>query len=148
MFAQFKCSEDLSHNLTNSSEAWVFNVWLIQLKQIHWKKEKLTNNKKKHVIDIITYTRYAYHHFLFHGVKLYGPLTKYVKLRVAHVPGMPGTFSPPPRVSDPGMHNGTCVTHVPWCISGSQTGGFLWSGGGKTFPTFPAHTQPTILRIW
>ena len=23
------------------------------------------------------------------------------------------------RVSDPGMHYGTCVTHVPWCMSGS-----------------------------
>ena len=26
----------------------------------------------------------------------YGPLTKYVKLRVAHAPGRPGTFSPAP----------------------------------------------------
>ena len=43
----------------------------------------------------------------------HGPLTRYVKLRVAHTPGMPGTFSPPPRVSDPDMHHGTCVTHVP-----------------------------------
>ena len=25
----------------------------------------------------------------------HGPLTRYVKLRVVHVPGMPGTFSPP-----------------------------------------------------
>ena len=25
-----------------------------------------------------------------------GPLTRYVKLRVAHAPGMPGTFFPPP----------------------------------------------------
>ena len=39
-----------------------------------------------------------------------GPLARYVNLRVAHVPGRPGTFSPPPRVSDPGMHHGTCVT--------------------------------------
>ena len=44
---------------------------------------------------------------------LHGPLARYVKLRVAHAPGMPGTFSPPPRVSDPGMYHGTCVTHVP-----------------------------------
>ena len=35
------------------------------------------------------------------------------------------TFSPPPRVSDPDMHHGTCVTHVPWCMSGSLTSGFL-----------------------
>ena len=45
----------------------------------------------------------------------------------AHAPGMPGTFSPPPRVSDPDMHHGMCVTHVPWCMSGSQTCGLLWS---------------------
>ena len=40
---------------------------------------------------------------------------------------MPGTFSPPPRVSGPVRHHGTCVTHVPWCMSGSLTSGFLWS---------------------
>ena len=31
-----------------------------------------------------------------------------------------------PPVSDPGMHHGTCVTHVPWCVSGSLT-----RGGGE-----------------
>ena len=56
-----------------------------------------------------------------------GPLTRYVKLRVVYVPGMPGTFSPPLRVSDPDMHHGTCVTHGPWCMPGSLTSGFLWS---------------------
>ena len=40
---------------------------------------------------------------------------------------MLGTFSPPPRVSDPDIHHGTCVTHVPWCMPGSLTSGFLWS---------------------
>ena len=40
---------------------------------------------------------------------------------------MPGTFSPPTPVSDPDMHHGTCVTHVPWCMSGSLTSGFHWS---------------------
>ena len=62
---------------------------------------------------------------------LHRPLTRYVKLRVVHAPGMPGTFSPPPRVSDPDMHHGTCVTHIPWCMSGSLTSGFLrsrWRG--------------------
>ena len=48
----------------------------------------------------------------------HGPLVRYVKLRVAHAPGMPGTFSPPPRVSDPDMHHSTL---------GSLTSGFLWS---------------------
>ena len=56
-----------------------------------------------------------------------GPLSRYTKLLVAHAPGMPGTFSPPPRVSDPDMHNGTCVTHVPWCMPGWLTSVFVWS---------------------
>ena len=57
----------------------------------------------------------------------YGPLARYVKLRVAHAPGMPGTFTPPPRASNPDMHQGTCVTHVPWCMPGSLTSSFYWS---------------------
>ena len=56
-----------------------------------------------------------------------GPLARYAKLRVAHAPGMPGTFSPTLLVRDPDMHNGTCVTHVPWCMSGLLTSGFIWS---------------------
>ena len=44
-------------------------------------------------------------------------------------------------VSDPGMHHGTCITHVPWCMSGSLT-------RGGTFPAFPVHAQSAILRIW
>ena len=35
-------------------------------------------------------------------------------------------FPATPRVSDPGMHHGTCVTHVPWCMPGSLTSAFLW----------------------
>ena len=42
-----------------------------------------------------------------------GPLARYTKLRVAHTPGMPGTYSAPLRVSDPDMHQDICVTHVP-----------------------------------
>ena len=63
---------------------------------------------------------------LLDGVPFHGPLTRYEKLLVAHAPGIPGTFSPSPRVSDPEMHHGTCVTHVPWCMSVSLTSGFLW----------------------
>ena len=71
------------------------------------------------------------------------------KIVGAHAPGMPGTFSPSPQVSDLDMHHGTCVTHVPWCMPGSLTSGFLWNRWrGKTFPAFPAHAQPAILRIW
>ena len=42
-------------------------------------------------------------------------------------PGIPGAFSPPPRFSDPDRHRCTCVTHVPLCMPGSLTSGFLWS---------------------
>ena len=48
-------------------------------------------------------------------------------------PGMPGPFFQRKLlVSDPGMHHGTCVTHVPWCMSGSLTG-----GGGENIPGIP-----------
>ena len=57
----------------------------------------------------------------------HGPLARYVRLLVAHAPGMPGTFSQPLRICDPDMHHGTFVTHVPCCIPGSLTSGFLWS---------------------
>ena len=71
------------------------------------------------------------------------------KIAGAHAPGMPGTFSPSSQVSDPDMHHGTCVTHVPWCMPGSLTNGFLWNWRrGETFPAFPAHAQPAIFRIW
>ena len=40
---------------------------------------------------------------------------------------MPGPFSRPPWIGDPDMHRGTCVTHVPSCMPGSLTSGFLWS---------------------
>ena len=65
------------------------------------------------------------------------PLARYVKLQVAHAPRIPGTFSPPSRVSDPDMHHGTCVTHVLWCIPGSLTSGFRWKSVGGNVPGIP-----------
>ena len=78
-------------------------------------------------------------------IHFYGPLVGYANLRVAHATGM---FSPPPRVSDPDMQHGTCVTQVPGCMSGSPIRGSLKSVAGNMFPAFPVHAQPTILRIW
>ena len=46
-------------------------------------------------------------------------------------PGMPETFSPPPWVSDPDVLHGTWVTHMPRCILGSLTRGFLCRWRGK-----------------
>ena len=48
-----------------------------------------------------------------------------------------------PLVSDPGMHHGTCVTHVPWCMSGSLT-----CGDRENVPGIPGACAPAILRIW
>ena len=48
--------------------------------------------------------------------------------------GMPGTFSPPKRVSDLDLHHGTCLTHVPWCMPGSLTSGTFEVGGRENVP--------------
>ena len=80
---------------------------------------------------------------------LHGPLTRYVRLRVAHAPGnarnvfLVTDFKWKPLISDPGMHHGTCVTHVPWWMPGSLT-----RGDRKKFPAFPAHAQPANLHTW
>ena len=78
----------------------------------------------------------------------HGPLTRYVRLRVAHAPEfrerLPRQrFQRKPLVNDLGMHHGTCVTHVPWCMSGSLT-----CGGGENVPDIPGACAPAILRIW
>ena len=70
------------------------------------------------------------------------------KLRGAHTLGMPGTFSPQPtpwklQVSDPDMHHGACVRTCRDACRNCQP-----AVAGKTFPAFPMHTQPAILRIW
>ena len=41
-------------------------------------------------------------------------------------------FQRKPLVIDPDMHHGTCVKHVPWCMSGSIT-----NDGGENVPSIP-----------
>ena len=41
-------------------------------------------------------------------------------------------FQRKPLVSDPSIHHGTCVTHVPWCMLG-----LLTRGGGENIPGIP-----------
>ena len=41
------------------------------------------------------------------------------------------------------MHHGTCVTHVPWCMSGSLT-----HVGGENVPGIPGACASAISRIW
>ena len=49
-----------------------------------------------------------------------------------------------PLVSDPSMHHGTCVTHVPWSMLESLTRG----RGENVSDNLGACGQPPILRIW
>ena len=78
----------------------------------------------------------------------HGPLARYVTFRIAHAPGMPGTFS-----RDRGLAIQTCIM-----VRASRTCRDAWrdhelavclkSVSGKTLPAFPAYAQPAILRIW
>ena len=68
-----------------------------------------------------------------------GPVTRYAKSRVTCAGNVFGAthFNRKPLVSDPGMHHGTCITLtcitlVPWCVSGSLT-----RGGGERVPGIP-----------
>ena len=67
----------------------------------------------------------------------HGPLTRYVNCRLRVRRECRERFprhrlQSKPLVIDPGMHHGTCVTHVPWCMSGSIT-----RGGGENVPSIP-----------
>ena len=79
---------------------------------------------------------------------LHGPLARYAILWVAHAPEMPGTSFPPLRVSDPDVHHGTCVTHVPWCMPEIANQGFYFKiGGGENVPGIPGTTLRN-LQCW
>ena len=54
------------------------------------------------------------------GVNTLGASCQIRKIACCACTGNAGNVSP-------AMHHGTCVTHVPWCISGSLISGFLWS---------------------
>ena len=56
---------------------------------------------------------------------------------------MPWTLSQPPLVSDPGMQQDTCVTHVPWCMSGSLSRG----GGENVFGIIGACATPNYTYL-
>ena len=45
------------------------------------------------------------------------------------------------RVSDPDMHQCTCVAHVPWCLPGSLTNE---AGGGENVPGIPPGACATL----
>ena len=74
---------------------------------------------------------------------VHGILTRYVKLRVAHAPGMPGTLSLAAHFKE------NCYSAIPACITARASRtcrdacrGCLPAVAGKTFPAFPAHAHP------
>ena len=67
----------------------------------------------------------------------YEPLTRYANCGLCMRRECRGRFpryrlQSKPLLSDPGMHHGTCVTHVPWYMLGSLT-----RDGGENFPGIP-----------
>ena len=69
-------------------------------KDMNWMIKRVPYNTEKSRQQYNCYWRNAY----LQRTSLHGPLARYIKLRVALAPGMPGTFSPPRRVSDPDIH--------------------------------------------
>ena len=79
-----------------------------------------------------------------HNCFTYWPWASYKIRKIAGwaCTGNAGNVSPPSGVSDPDMHHVTCVTHVPWCILGSLTSGFLRSRWrGKRRGKRPRHSR-------
>ena len=83
--------------------------------------------------------------------RMHGPLARYmyVKLLVEHAPGMPGAFSRATagwrsRHASQHVLGARAVMHA-----GIASNRFPFNSvEGETFPAFPVHGQPTILRIW
>ena len=82
-----------------------------------------------HLVDIYvaTYTyRYvklyvSWVYIKFSYRALYATLASYQIRKIAGCTCAGNVFS------DPDMSHGTCVTHVPWCMTWLLTSGFLWS---------------------
>ena len=73
-----------------------------------------------------------------------GPLAKYLQLRVAHAPHFPATAGYQSRHASRHVRHARAVIHVGMVNQWFPLKSLL----GKTFPVFPAHAQPAILRVW
>ena len=142
------CSVCISHNQTTMFLELKVD-YIVKLLG-YWRGKRVSNHNLE--IDLhLTFPAVKIIYVYDKTWKIITPWASYQirKIAGAHAPGMPGTFPPPPRVSDPDVHHDKCVAHVPWYMPGSLTCGFLWSQRrGETFPGFPVHAQPAITRIW
>ena len=103
-----------------------------------------TNRKvMRHYANSILHFLHRNHKFreisFVNNIDFHGSLTKYAKRFPRHL------FLRKPLVCDPGMHHGTCVTHVPWCMSGSLT-----PGGEENVPDIPGAcaTRNFAYLVW
>ena len=72
-----------------------------------------------------------------------GPLTRYVKLPVAHAPGMPRTFPPAADFKvNCWLAFPACITVRAWRTCRNACRDCLPAVAGKTIPAFPAHAYP------
>ena len=138
-------SSDRDTNLANSQ------TYIIQYSYIHYSRSSQCITAIYHPI-FITVTSYE-GNGIMPGIgrqkinfcnfpECNGPLTRYVKLRVAHAPGMPGTFSPATKFK------GKRMLMIPACITARASRtcrdvcrDCLPAVAGKTFLAFPAHVH-------
>ena len=86
------------------------------------------------------------HHMIAHT---HWPLTRYVKLRDAHAPGMPEAFSPPRIAKKTAIYRSRHASrHVRLARPMMHVGIANPALAGNTIPAFPTHAQPVISRIW
>ena len=79
----------------------------------------------------------------FQAFPCHGPLVRYVKLRVAHAPGMAGTF--PPAADFEGNRQlaiSACITARASRTCRDACRDRLPAVAGETIPAFPAHAHP------
>ena len=98
-------------------------------------------SSRTRIFSKITYSRYRYN--VVHYSTILNTALKWASCQIRKIAGCACAgnagnvfphrrFRRKPLVSDPGMHHGTCLTHVPWCMSES-----LIRDGGENVPGIP-----------
>ena len=102
---------------------------------INWPVPQLTIVNEQPIYDIWAFRPFAISSMSFNQLPshAHGPLNIYVKLRIVHAPGMPGTFPWPPTSNETASFRsrtcrGACRDRLPAVAE-------------KTSPVFPAHAQ-------
>ena len=94
----------------------------------------LENKKSTSLFHDPNTFQFAY--YLLRNVK-HGPLTRYANLRVAHAPGMPGTFSLPPTSMGTSSYRSRHASRHARHARALMHAGSLTCGGGENNPGIP-----------